>query len=168
MQISHPACQPMETLLADCEMRFTRRSGPGGQHRNKTSTAVVLKHIPTEIVAEASERRSQAENREQAVRRLRLALAVGVRIPPSEEGPSALWKRRCHEGRVAVNPRHVDYPAILAEALDRIAACRGDVGTASTELGCTTTQLVKLVRTDSDAFRLVNAWRRESGQHALK
>ena len=68
----HPACLPIDELLAQCDVRHERRSGPGGQHRNKVATAVVLTHRPTGVRAEANERRSQAENHAEAVRRLRL------------------------------------------------------------------------------------------------
>ena len=43
--------------------RFVRSSGPGGQHVNKTSTAVYLKHLPTGIEVKAQATRSQAMNR---------------------------------------------------------------------------------------------------------
>lgn len=65
----HPACLPAAELLAAHDETRTRRSGPGGQHRNKVETAVVLLHQPTGIKAEASERRSKAENRRVALRR---------------------------------------------------------------------------------------------------
>mgnify|MGYP001288551881 CR=1 FL=1 len=68
----HPAALQSEILLTQCEESRTKRSGPGGQHRNKTETAVVLTHQPSGIVAEASERRSQAANRRVALWRLRL------------------------------------------------------------------------------------------------
>src|SRR5262249_15351793 len=68
----HPAALPVEELLADCDVRRTRRSGPGGQRRNKVETAVTIVHRPTTISAEASERRSQAENCTLALFRLRL------------------------------------------------------------------------------------------------
>ena len=60
----HPAALDPERLLAECDVRFTRRSGPGGQNRNKVETAVILTHRPTGITAEASDRhRDAAANR---------------------------------------------------------------------------------------------------------
>ena len=67
----HPAAVPAVDLLKDCAVERTRRSGPGGQHRNKVETAIVLTHRPTGIQAEASERRSQPENLAVATFRLR-------------------------------------------------------------------------------------------------
>lgn len=60
---------------SDIEIEFYRSSGPGGQHKNKTATAVRIRHIPTGIVAQASERRSQHLNREMAMERLKRAIA---------------------------------------------------------------------------------------------
>src|SRR5437868_5926084 len=115
---AHPADDSTERLLADCDVRRTRRSGPGGQNRNKVETAVVLRHRPSGIVAEASERRSQAENLRRAVFRLRLNLALSVRRR-TEPGtpPSPAWQARCRVGRIVVGPDHEDFPSILAEAL---------------------------------------------------
>src|SRR3954447_22776780 len=115
----HPASRSPEVLARECETRFPRRSGPGGQNRNKVETAVVLRHRPTGLVAEANERRSQSENRREALRRLRLALVLLVRRPVDPmEPPSPLWRSRCRGGRIALNPDHEDVPAMLAEALD--------------------------------------------------
>ena len=58
-------------MIAECNVRRLRRSGPGGQHRNKVETAVSLHHLPTGVSAEASERRSQAQNHAMALFRLR-------------------------------------------------------------------------------------------------
>jgi hypothetical protein len=165
----HPAALDAEHLLADCRTRRLRRSGPGGQHRNKVETAVVLLHVPTGVAAEANERRSQAENRQHALFRLRLNLALEVRLPHEADAkPSPLWQSRCAGGRISVSPRHDDFPAILAEALDAIAGAGGDVKLAAERLGSTTSQLVKLVKEEPRAVALVNHWRRQRGLHALR
>lgn len=65
----------------DLEITFYRSSGPGGQHKNKTATAVRIRHISTGIVAQASERRSQHQNREIAMCRIRKAVAKALFKP---------------------------------------------------------------------------------------
>lgn len=64
----------VEIRDADIRIEFYRASGPGGQHRNVTDSAVRIRHLATGIVAQASESRSQAQNREVAMDRLRVAL----------------------------------------------------------------------------------------------
>jgi len=61
-------------LLAECLETFFVGGGPGGQHRNKTESAVRLVHRPTGLAVTATERRSQAQNRAAALERLRAAL----------------------------------------------------------------------------------------------
>lgn len=60
----------MNIAPADVTIQFFRASGPGGQHRNKTASAVRLKHRATGVVVEATEERCQHKNREVAFRRL--------------------------------------------------------------------------------------------------
>jgi hypothetical protein len=165
----HPAAQPPEELLAQCDVRRLRRSGPGGQHRNKVETAVAIKHRPSGVNAEANERRSQAENQAVAVFRLRINLALEVRRPlETGSATSPLWQSRVVGGKIRVSDSHDDFPAILAEVLDLVAALRADVNAAAEQLGCTTSQLVKFLKQQSRAFLLVNRWRKEGQLHPLK
>ncbi|MCI8833593.1 MAG: peptide chain release factor 1 [Clostridia bacterium] len=64
----------IEINPADIKMEVFRASGAGGQHINKTSSAVRLIHLPTGMVAECQTERSQVQNREYAMRLLKSRL----------------------------------------------------------------------------------------------
>jgi len=165
----HPAALSDADLLRQCDVQHTRRSGPGGQHRNKVETTVVLTHRGTGIRADASERRSQAANKKAALFRLRLRLALQQRSPASlEDPPSELWKSRCEAGQLAINPGHADFPLLLAEVLDHLEPARADVKAVAEHLDCTSSQLVKFLKLEPRAFRWLNELRASHGLSPLK
>ena len=157
----HPATLPTDQLLQQCDVRRQRRSGPGGQHRNKVETAVVITHRESGIQGAASERRSQEQNRQVALFRLRLNLALDQRQRPPLEAPSELWLERVQGRRLSISPDHEDFPSLLCEALDQVHRHEGDVVTAASDLHTSTSQLLKLLRHQPRALELVNELRRQ-------
>ena len=166
----HPATIEEAELLKHCTTEIGRVSGPGGQNRNRRDTAVWISHTPTGLDAQATERRSQAQNRHMAIKRLRRRLAVAVRTATSRDRhqPSELWRSRRQGDKLSVNPEHDDYPALLAEALDLVVARRFDLAGAASLLGVTMSQLSRLIRHDKAAFAKVNQGRVEVGLAPLR
>jgi peptide chain release factor 2 len=68
----------VEVNESDIRMEVFRASGAGGQHVNKTSSAVRLIHEPTGLVASSQEERSQLQNREKALTRLKAMIAAQI------------------------------------------------------------------------------------------
>lgn len=164
----HPSALPDDALLAQCDVRRSRGSGPGGRHRNSTESRVVLRHAASGAEVVAGERRSQHENLSVALGRMRLALAVAVRLSAPRAAPSELWASRCRGGRISCNPEHRDFPALLAEALDAIAADAWEVRDASARLGVSATQLVRFVAECPEALANVNRERAARGRPPLR
>lgn len=165
----HPACLPWEELRGLCEERRTKGGGPGGQHRNKVETKVVLRHRESGLEGAAGERRSQEENRREAAWRLRLNLARSVRTRGAAALPrSDLWTGRVKGDRIVCSAEHADFPSLLAEAMDVVAACEEDRTAAAVLLGVTPTQLVRFVAMHPPALESWNRRRRNLGMRPLR
>ena len=192
--VNHRAGWEETTLLAECEVLHHRRRGPGGQHRNKVQTGVEIRHTPSGLVGQASERREQSRNHAIALFRLRVTLALELRCPVDPlAGPSDLWHSRVTErhapppgtrelrsslhgdsrpqparGIVKVNAAHHDYPTILAEAMDVVHACDYDIAQASAWLAVSPSQLIKFLATEPRALPRVNEQRALRKLHPIR
>ncbi len=163
----HPSCFSIDELEKECKWRFARRSGPGGQHRNKVESAAIVEHTPTGIAAEANERRSQADNRAVALWRLRVKLALAVRNV-AEVTPGPAWQSHLQRGKIQVADSHVDLPAMLAELLDRLATNDWEISAAADWLGVSKSQVVKFLAQTPVALALVNERRAKRGMSRLR
>jgi protein subunit release factor A len=99
-----------DALLRDCEVTTFVGGGPGGQHRNKTSSAVRIVHLPTGVTVTATERRSQLRNRSAALQRLRSVLLglSRVRKPRRPTRPSRSAQERRLETKKRLGRRKAE------------------------------------------------------------
>ncbi len=103
-----------EDLLGECEVETFRSSGPGGQHVNKTESAVRLRHLPSGVVVTSREERSQYRNKALCLQKLREKVAqlnhrpakrVPTRVPRSVKNRTLEAKaRRSHVKRLRSRP----------------------------------------------------------------
>jgi hypothetical protein len=162
-----------DALIAQCEVDRYRASGPGGQHRNKTESAVRLRHRATGIAAIGEDSQSQAENKLHAVRRLRAHIALGVREPVALDGfePSPRLAALVAGGTAPLGERTRQtgaYWAGIAELLDLLVAGDVEIGATARRVGVTTGAIAKLLLHDDAVARVVNDLRRGRGMRPLR
>lgn len=85
--------------LADFEEKFSRSSGPGGQHVNKVSTAVMLRHMPSGVGVTVQDTRSQSMNRQLAWTRVMDAIEEQRRAERAARRAEIEKKRRQNSKR---------------------------------------------------------------------
>jgi len=155
-------------LLAECEVDTLRASGPGGQKRNKTESAVRLRHGPSGIIVIASESRSQAENRARALKRLRQALAL--RLLHEVDNTTLVTVRAAigKDGRLRMGLRDARYLPIAGAVLDLLAAHEGSVSDVAKSLGLTTGNLAGFVTADEHLMAEANRIRASFGLKPLR
>src|SRR5947209_18255103 len=143
-------------LLAQCELDTYRASGPGGQKRNKTSSAVRLRHPPSGLIVIAEESRSQHENRARALRRMRQALYLKVRdeLPPEALTPETVaaspdyQNARGPDGRPDLGRKDARFWPAVGVILDVLQASQAQVSTAAAALGVSTGNLIDFLQID--------------------
>jgi len=152
-------------LLEQCDVDTYRASGPGGQKRNKTSSAVRLRHGPTGLIVIAEESRSQHENRARALRRLRRRLFLKLREPfvPNGETLQAVATHR-----LKLSSKDERFWPMVGLALDALFVHDGRVSEAAAALGVTTGCLVDFLNTDEAVWQQANEIRQQFGQKSLK
>lgn len=144
---------PDDALLEQCRLEAFRGSGPGGQKRNKTSSAVRLVHLPTNLSVRSEESRSQMSNRRSALMRLRLQIALHVRAEPV---PVDLKTARPQD------------PADVARVLDHLDASDYSISGAATSIGATTGAVSGFVCGNDVVLSEVNRQRALRGLRPLR
>ncbi|KAH9726217.1 RF PROK I domain-containing protein [Citrus sinensis] len=165
-----------DELLRGCEMDTYKSSGPGGQHRNKRESAVRLKHVPTGVIAQAAEDRSQHKNHALALSRLRTLLALKVRSsvnldaysPPPQLLQILPPKSTIRSSEVGpqFGPNNPKFALGMQALLDLIFAVEGSVSEAAKLLG--TGALSRLILSDDYLRMAVNEFRTSRGMKPLK
>jgi len=163
-------------LLAQCEVDTYRASGPGGQKRNKTSSAVRLRHPASGLLVIAEESRSQHENKARALRRLRQALFLKLRDDLSEAAltPAELAIRpeliaaRTAAGRLEVGRKDQRFWPAAGLVLDVLHVARARVSDAAKLLDVSTGNLIDFLQTDPKLWEQANVLRQRFGQKPLK
>jgi hypothetical protein len=159
-----------DALRRDCRWEAFRGPGPGGQKRNKTSSAVRVTHEPSGLSALAGESRSQARNRAKALERLKHRLAVELRRPVDLdpfEGPAWLAPPASGNGSRRLYRHGQNHLEALGLVLDVLAAAGGSVSEAAGHLGVSTANLVDFLQRDEEALSYVNRLRASLGLRAL-
>ena len=145
-------------LSALCRISFGYGTGPGGQKRNKTSTAVRVELPGTDFVATDCTERSQHRNRANALRKLRISVALHWRKHPAET--PAAWPHTALE-----NP---GYPLLLAQLFDLLEETGFDHRAAAEKLGVSPTMVIRRLARDPAAWQLFAAEREKRNLPALR
>jgi len=150
-----------DALVGQCEVDLYRASGPGGQKRNKTSSAVRLRHPPSGLIVIAEESRSQHDNRARALKRLKRALWLSYRQPPPPAPARMLaggWP----------TPKSAAFLPTAAMVLDMLDAMEGRVADAARELETGSAALADFLRQDEDSWREAAQIRQRHGLPVLR
>jgi hypothetical protein len=153
-----------ELLLAQCAVDTYRASGPGGQKRNKTSSAVRLRHAASGQIVIAEESRSQHENRARAVKRLRRRFYLVLREPFHSTAAGAPQSTT----DLKVGLRDQRFWPTAGRVLDALEGRQGRVSETAALFGVSTGQLVDFLSREPELWQQANVIRQAFGQRLLK
>ncbi len=161
---------PDEKLLRQCQVHTFRGSGPGGQKRNKTESAVRIHHPPTGLTAQSDDSRSQHKNRRIALWRLRWKIALTCRIPTALDTftPTAHLTQLVSSRGKLPGRKRIEHLLAVAALLDLFVALECSVRDTAKALGLSTGALSRLVLSQEELGRAVNALRQERQLRPLR
>jgi hypothetical protein len=157
-----------EELFAQCAFDRYRASGPGGQKRNKTDSAVRLRHGPTGLIVTAADSRSQHDNRARALKRLRAALAFELRQATAGATPPEAILQAMTTGQLALKERDANFLPAYAWVLDVMEEQQGRLAETAERLGVSTGRLVRFLETSPDGWQAAMRLRAKYGQKPLR
>jgi protein subunit release factor B len=151
-------------LLAQCEVACFRSHGPGGQHANRTESAVRLVHRPSGVTSQCQDHRQRGRNQQDALRRLRVRLAAALRGQARGE-----WLDPYRRGRqLGLGARAEDFPLAVAVALDALEAAAGSLAEAARATGLSSSQFAKLLCADKEVHQAANQLRERFAQGPIR
>lgn len=168
-----------EHLLSECDIHIYKASGPGGQHRNKVSSAIRLAHKATGITAQANESRSQHDNKRKALSRLRMKIACLCRCPLDSAATTlpeivseCMFTRRgkgpnAGKTRLEVGRKDHRFWQVAAFLLDVLDAFDGKLSDATRHIGISTGNLISLLKTDRHLLTAAQHLRKAHGLKPL-
>lgn len=158
-------------FIKQCKIETYTASGPGGQKRNRTYSAVRITHRETSLSVIAEESRSQAENKLNALRRLKKAIALHVRKDPIHTGfklhiTIRHWFNK--NSPLRIHKKNPLYPLFCATILDSIYTAEGKISDASKALNISTGKMNKILSKDKDLLIATNDLRQHFNLKTLK
>ncbi len=143
-------------LPEQCRCEACRGTGPGGQKRNKTSSAIHVTHLQTNLSAFDDQERSQQINKHRALQKLRMTFALKLREAPVP------WEAPIPSAK---SPAYVQWIAVM---LDHMTEHNFSVAETASALGMSTGQLVREMSKTTALWQHVNSERASRGFSQLK
>lgn len=143
-------------LLKQCRVDSFRGVGPGGQKRNKTESAVRVVHEATQLAGFDDTSRSQHQNKHNALKKLRLVMALHLRDVPrvwSDPVPS---------------PKNEAFSRWVGVAFDALAAAEFKISDAASFLGLSTSKFGRLLQEIPAVWQCLNGERAKRGLPPLR
>jgi len=154
---------PDAALLAECRVDTYRAGGPGGQHVNKTASAVRLTHLASGTVVQSQNERDRMRNQVDALHRLRLRLAT------TQRGVAEVaWLEKHRRGRqLKLGANAQEYHLVVAVVLDALERHAGVLSATAEALAVSASQMAKLLTADKEVHVATNALRARHGHGAI-